>query len=108
MLRRLGSTAFCVRCSLTIVRTPAACIAQGEESVGCRDHRCGPLVDGVDDLGVVDSAQIRRDDPKVCVPELALDDNEGNAFARHLDGVRVTELMWGEPPSDAGLNSNPA
>ena len=65
-------------------------------------------MDGVDDLGVIDPAQIRRGDPKVCVLELALYDHEGNAFARHLDGVRVTELMWGEPPSDAGLHSNPA
>jgi hypothetical protein len=27
---------------------------------------------------------------------------------RHLDGVRVTELIGGEPPPDAGLNSNRA
>ena len=28
-----------------------------------RDHGCWPLMDGVDDLGVVDPAQIRRGDP---------------------------------------------
>jgi hypothetical protein len=65
-------------------------------------------VNGVDDLGVIDSAQIRGGDPKICVSELALYDHQGNAFARHLDGMRVTELMWGEPPSDAGLDGSPA
>jgi hypothetical protein len=65
-------------------------------------------VDSVDYLGAIDAAQIRGGDPEVCVSELALYDHEGNAFARHLDGVRVTELMWGEPPSDAGLNGSPA
>lgn len=65
-------------------------------------------MDGVDDLGVIDPPQIGRGDPKVCVSELALYDHYGNAFARHLDGVRVAELMWGEPPSNAGLNGSPA
>jgi hypothetical protein len=65
-------------------------------------------VDGLDDLGAIDPAQIRRGDPKVCVSELALYDHQGNAFTRHLDGVRVAELMGGEPPSTAGLNRSPA
>jgi hypothetical protein len=62
----------------------------------------------MDYLGAIDAAQIRGGDPKVCVAELTLYDHQGNAFARHLDGVRVTELMWREPPPNAGLNSNPA
>jgi hypothetical protein len=62
----------------------------------------------VNDLGVIDPARIRRSDPKVCVSELALDDHEGHAFARHLDSVRVAELMWGEPPSNAGLDGSAA
>jgi hypothetical protein len=33
-------------------------------------------VDGVDDLGVVDPSQVRRGDPKVCVPELPLYDQQ--------------------------------
>jgi hypothetical protein len=35
-------------------------------------------MDGVNDLGVIDPAQIRRSDPEVCVTELALDDHPGN------------------------------
>jgi hypothetical protein len=34
--------------------------------------------------------------------ELALDDDQWHAFARHLDGVRVTELVWREAPSHSG------
>jgi hypothetical protein len=56
----------------------------------------------VNDLGVVDPAQIRRGDPKVCVSELALYDHQGNAFTRHLDGVRVAELVRREPSADPG------
>ena len=40
---------------------------------------------GLDDLGVIDPAQVRRGDPEVRVPELALDDDERNAFSRHVD-----------------------
>jgi hypothetical protein len=36
------------------------------------------------------------------VTELALDDDQGNAFARHLDGVRVAELVWGEATAHVG------
>jgi len=39
-----------------------------------RDHRRWSLMDGVDDLGVVDPAQIHRGDPEIGIPELALDD----------------------------------
>jgi hypothetical protein len=28
---------------------------------------------------------------------LALDDDQRDAFARHLDGMGVTELVWREP-----------
>jgi hypothetical protein len=62
----------------------------------------------VDDLGVIDPAQVRRGDPEVRVPGLALDDDERNAFSRHLDRVRVAELMWREAPPDASLDSDPA
>jgi hypothetical protein len=44
------------RCYLTIIER-AACLGHCEESVGCLDHGCGPRVDGVDDLGVIDSAR---------------------------------------------------
>jgi hypothetical protein len=32
------------------------------------------------------------------VPELALDDDQRQAFVRHLNGVRVSVLMRREPP----------
>jgi hypothetical protein len=44
------------------------------ESRGGRDHGCGRFVDGVDDLGVIDPAQVSRRDPEVGMPELSLDD----------------------------------
>jgi hypothetical protein len=44
-------------------------------------------VDGVDDLGVVDALEIDRGDAEVAVSELALDDDQRDAFAGHLDGV---------------------
>jgi hypothetical protein len=50
------STAFLYAVLLDDRRARASALAQGEESVGCWDHRCGPLVDGVNDLGVVDAA----------------------------------------------------
>ena len=53
-------------------------------------------MDGVDDLGVVDSLQVYGRDPQVGVPQLALDDVQRHALARHLDRVRVTQLMRSE------------
>ena len=73
-----------------------------------RDHGCGSFVDGVDDFGVVDPAQIRRGNPEVGVSELALDHEQRDPFAGHLDGVCVAELMGREPPSHAGYPSNVA
>ncbi|MDX6410337.1 MAG: hypothetical protein QOE13_3408 [Gaiellaceae bacterium] len=40
--------------------------------------------------------------------ELALDHVERDAFARHLDRVRVTELMRGEAAPDAGADGEAA
>lgn len=48
-----------------------------------------PVVDGVDDLSAVDSLQVDRRYAEVAVPELALDHVERDAFAGHLDGMRV-------------------
>ena len=78
-------------------------LARCSESVGGWDHGRGSLVDGVDDFGVVDAAEVDRGDAEVGVPELALDDDQGDAFSRHLDGVGVTELVGGEPSPDTGL-----
>jgi len=46
-----------------------------------RDHRCWPLVDGVEDLGVVNPAQVGAGDPEVGMPELALDHQQRDPFA---------------------------
>jgi hypothetical protein len=48
-----------------------------------------PAVNGVDDLGVVDSLEVDRGDAEVAVPELALNDDERDAFVGHLDSVGV-------------------
>ena len=61
-------------------------------------------MDGVDDLGPVDSLQVGARDAKVRVPELALDDGHRHPLARHLDRVCVPQLMRSEPPSHARLN----
>ena len=58
-------------------------------------------MDGVDDLGVVDPLEVDRGDAEVAVAELALNDDEWHAFASHLDGVGVTQLVWSEPTTDA-------
>ena len=66
------------------------------------DHRRWSFVNGLDDLGVVDAAQVGRGDPEVGVAELVLDDDEWHAFAGHLNGVGVPELVRCEPPAHTG------
>jgi len=56
-------------------------------------HRCSPGVDGADDLGVIDALRVDRRDAEVRVSELPLDDVQWDAFAGHLDGVRVPQLV---------------
>ena len=46
--------------------------------------------------------------PRLACPSWALDDVERHAFAGHLDGVRVPQLMRGEAPAHAGLGGQPA
>jgi len=62
-------------------------------------------MDGVDDLGVVDSLQVDRGDAEVGVTELALDHDYRHAFASHLHGVGVSELVRRKPAPDSGLGS---
>jgi hypothetical protein len=50
-------------------------------------------MDRVDDLGVVDPAQVRGGDPEVGMPELALYDQERDPLAGHLDSVRMSQLV---------------
>jgi hypothetical protein len=51
----------------------------------------------MDDLRVVDPAQIHRRDPEVRMPELALYDEQRDSLAGHLDGVSVSQLVRRNP-----------
>jgi hypothetical protein len=62
------------------------------------EHRRRSGADCLDDLAVVNSLQIDGGDAEVRVTELALYDVEWHALAGHLDGVRVSELMWRKAP----------
>jgi hypothetical protein len=61
------------------------------QPVDHRNHRRQALVDGVDDLGVVDPAQVQGRDPEVGMPQLPLYDHQQHALARHLDRVSMPE-----------------
>jgi hypothetical protein len=47
----------------------------------------------LDDLGVIDPAQINRGDPEIGMPELPLNDRNRDPLARHLDSMSVPKLM---------------
>ena len=66
------------------------------------DHRGGSLVNRVDDLRVVDPTEIRGGDPEVGMTELALDHEQRHALTRHLDSVRMPQLVRREPPAHSG------
>jgi len=61
-------------------------------------------MNGFDDLGVVDALDLNRGDAEVAVTQLALDDDQRHLFARHFDGVRVTQLVRREATANAGRN----
>ena len=79
-------------------------LGRGQESGVGGDGWAAAGVDGVDDLGAVDALQVDGCDAEVCVTELALDDRERDAFAGHLDGVGVAELVRGKAPTYAGMS----
>jgi hypothetical protein len=66
------------------------------------NHRFGSLVDGLDDLGVVDSAEVSGRDREAGVAELPLDHDQRDPLARHLYGMRVPQLVRREPATDPG------
>ncbi len=72
------------------------------------DHRCPPVVDGVDDLRGVDAVEIDRRHAEVDVTELALDHLQRDAFAGHLDGVGVAQLVGSEAAPHPCLRCDPA
>src|SRR5262245_59517344 len=91
-----------------VASLPAAVAASVRERAINGDHRRAAAVDGVDDLGVVDALEVNRGDSEVGVAELALDDDQRHAFAGHLDGMRVAELVRREAPTHPGLAGDAA
>ena len=61
-------------------------------------------MNGADDLAAVDALEVDARDAEVGVSELALDDDERDSFVRHLDSVRVPELVGREATSHAGFS----
>jgi hypothetical protein len=56
----------------------------------------------------IDALKVDRRDAEVRVPELALDDDERDAFSCHLDGTCVTQLVWSEPSAHTGARGDPS
>jgi hypothetical protein len=52
---------------------------------------------GMNDLGVVEPAQIHRGDREIGVPEFALDDQQRHPLAGHLHRVGMAQLVRREP-----------
>lgn len=71
-----------------------------------RDHRSWSLVNGVDDLGVVNAPQVHGRDCQIGVPKLALDHQQRDPLARHLHGVCMAELVRREPSSHPSTRGN--
>ena len=78
------------------------CLPHRAESGDGGDHRWASCVNGLDDLRVVDPLEINRCDPEMGMSELPLDDDQRDAFVRHLNRVGVSELVWCEPTPDPG------
>jgi hypothetical protein len=76
--------------------------ARGAQTGGGPDHRCWSSVDGVDDFGVIDPAQIGGGDPTVGMTQLPLDEDQLGPFAGPLDCMSVAELVRRESSTDAG------
>ena len=63
-------------------------------------HRRPARMHGRDDLLGIDPLQVDAGRAEVRVPELALDDVQRHALTSELEGVRVTQLVRGEPTPD--------
>ena len=64
-------------------------------------------VDGLDDLGVVDALEVDEVMPRLLFPSWRWMTISGTPSTRHLDGVGVPELVWGETPADACSECRP-
>ena len=76
-------------------------LSPDHETGAGRDCRRWPSVHRADDLAAVYALQVDARDAEVRMSELPLDDDERDALVRHLDGVGVPQLVWGEPAPDA-------
>jgi hypothetical protein len=63
------------------------------------------VVDRIDDFACIDSLELDGSDPEVRMPELPLNDRQWNPFVRHLNRVRVSQLVRREPPPHTGPHS---
>jgi hypothetical protein len=64
-------------------------------------------MDGVDDLGAINSLQVNAGDPEIAMRELPLDHDQRDAFVRHLDSVRMPQLMRRHPAANPGVGGGP-
>jgi hypothetical protein len=93
---------------LTVVGTATRCAREepysAMEGWAGRNHGCWPLMDRVDDLGVVDPAQVRGGDLDIGMTELALYDKQRDPLAGHLDRVGMAELVVVPTSAQASLS----
>ena len=68
-------------------------LASGRESPAGGNHRFRPVIDRLDDFGVVDPAQVSGRDREVGMPELSLDHDQRDPLAGQLDSVRMAQLV---------------
>src|SRR3954453_8712918 len=86
---------------------PPVAASRRERAVYAAQRRAAG-VDGVDDLGVVEALEVDRGDAEDRVTGLALDDDQRNALTGHLDGVRVTQLVWRKASPHGLAGGHPA
>ena len=72
------------------------------QAVVGRDHGRWAFVDGVNDLGVVDPAEVAGGDCQIGVSELSLNHDQRDSLSRHLDRMGVTQLMRRESAPHSG------
>jgi hypothetical protein len=101
----------CLRRGLPVTDTAIWCAREEPDSAGegwaGGNHGCWPLMDRVDDLGVVDPTQVRRGDAEVGMPELALYNQQRDTLARHLHSLRMSQLVGCEPAPNSGGQGGP-
>jgi hypothetical protein len=75
---------------------------------GVRGHHwCSACMHGVDDLSVIDPAQVDRGHAEIGMPQLPLDDRDRDPFARHLHRVSMPELSDAEQTAGGHRHERP-